>query len=138
MKNLFVVAVALFNEKNQLLLAQRPAGKNLAGFWEFPGGKIEQDESPEDAIVRELSEELNITLSKTDLVPVTFASHTYEQFQLVMPLFLCKKWTGTLKCMENQQFDWVDLYASNLFETHPPAPADIRLINFLKKFYKIL
>lgn len=138
MKNLFVVAAALFNEKDQLLLAQRPAGKNLAGFWEFPGGKIEPDESPEDAIIRELSEELNITLSKTDLIPTTFISHTYEQFQLVMPLFVCKKWSGTIKCMENQQIDWVDLHDSRLFDSHPPAPADIRLINFLKKIYKIL
>ena len=128
MKVVYVVAAALINADGDVLLAQRPPGKSMAGLWEFPGGKIEKDETPERALVRELSEELSITVSESDLTPITFASHTYEKFHLFMPLYAIRKWRGTPTPIEGQSLAWVapqDLHA------YPAPDADIPLFDVL-------
>ena len=104
---LLVVAVALVDADNRILLAQRPEGKNLAGLWEFPGGKLEVGERPEAALIRELEEELGITTKDTCLAPLTFASHAYEDFHLLMPLYVCRRWEGTPVSQEGQALKWV-------------------------------
>jgi 8-oxo-dGTP diphosphatase len=125
-----VVAVALIDDQRRVLLAQRPAGKKMAGLWEFPGGKVEDNESPEHALVRELSEELGITVDVADLEPLAFASHTYDDFHLVMPLFDCIKWTGTPTAREGQVLAWV---AAENLDTYDMPPADIPLIEPLRR-----
>ena len=123
-----VVAVALYNEKGEILLAQRPEGKQLAGLWEFPGGKVEPGETPEAALVRELQEELSITVKETELEPLTFASHTYADFHLLMPLYKCQAWSGEIYPREGQAIAWVP--PANLFN-FPAPPADIPLFEVL-------
>jgi 8-oxo-dGTP diphosphatase len=123
-----VVAVALYNEKGEILLAQRPEGKQLAGLWEFPGGKVEPGETPEAALVRELQEELSITVKESELEPLTFASHTYADFHLLMPLYKCQAWSGEIYPREGQAIAWVP--PANLFN-FPAPPADIPLFEVL-------
>ena len=106
LKTILVVACALVDEDNRVLLAQRPQGRSLAGLWEFPGGKVEQGETPEAALVRELREELWIEVWPKCLAPFTFASHAYDEFHLLMPLFLCRKWGGEIIPREGQEIVW--------------------------------
>lgn len=126
---LFVVAAALVDADNRVLIAERPAGKTLAGLWEFPGGKLAPGESPEQALVRELQEELGIEVCLTCLAPFTFASHAYEKFHLMMPLYLCRNWEGDIAPREGQRIKWVR--ASRLTD-YPMPPADLPLIPFLR------
>jgi 8-oxo-dGTP diphosphatase len=126
---LFVVAVALVDQDHRVLLAQRPAGKDMAGLWEFPGGKVHQDETPEEALCREIKEELALDLSPTDLTPLTFASHVYERFHLFMPLYVCWNWRGILIPQEGQAVVWA---AQNELENYAMPPADGPLIAALK------
>jgi 8-oxo-dGTP diphosphatase len=126
---LVVAAVALVDRDNRVLIAKRPAGKAMAGLWEFPGGKVHEGETPEQALVRELQEELAITVCETCLAPFTFASHPYEGFHLLMPLFLCRTWEGELRPREGQEVKWVR--ASRL-SVYPMPPADLPLIPMLR------
>jgi 8-oxo-dGTP diphosphatase len=102
-----VAACVLLNEAGELLIARRPPGRPLAGLWEFPGGKVEQGEQPEEALVRELREELGIEIAKADLEPLTFASHAYPDFHLLMPLYRCTRWRGPVTALEGQELRWV-------------------------------
>lgn len=124
-----VSAVALIDVDGRVLLAQRPEGKSLAGLWEFPGGKVEAGETPEEALIRELQEELGINTWSSCLAPLTFASHSYEKFHLLMPLFACRRWEGTPMSNEGQALKWVK--ASEL-KDYPMPPADIPLIPILR------
>lgn len=126
---LFVVAAALVDPDNRVLIAERPAGKSLAGLWEFPGGKLAPGESPEQALVRELKEELDIDVCLECLAPFTFASHSYDAFHLMMPLYLCRNWEGEITPREGQRIKWVR--ASKLTD-YPMPPADLPLIPFLR------
>ena len=125
MKTLLVVACALVDADNRVLIAQRPEGKTMAGLWEFPGGKVEQGELPEDALIRELQEELAVTTWKSCLAPLTFASHVYEDFHLLMPLYVCRKWEGQAVSQEGQALKWV---RPNRLRDYPMPPADEPLI----------
>ena len=107
MKILLVVAVALIDADDRVLIAQRPEGKALAGLWEFPGGKIDQGERPEAALIRELKEELGITVKEACLAPLTFASYAYPEFHLLMPLYVCRRWEGFVQSREGQALKWV-------------------------------
>ena len=107
MKLLLVVACALVDSDNRVLVTQRPEGKALAGLWEFPGGKLEAGERPEPALIRELAEELGITVKEDCLAPLTFASHAYPEFHLLMPLYICRRWQGTAMSREGQALKWV-------------------------------
>ncbi len=129
MKVLLVSAVALIDVDGRVLLAQRPLGKSMAGLWEFPGGKIEPGETPEAALIRELQEELDIDTWESCLAPLTFASHSYEDFHLLMPLFACRKWKGTPSSLEGQNLKWVPV---NKLRDYPMPPADIPLIPILR------
>ncbi|MFO1185477.1 MAG: 8-oxo-dGTP diphosphatase MutT [Bauldia sp.] len=120
-----VAACAVVDAERRVLLAERPAGKSMAGLWEFPGGKVEAGETPETALCRELREELGIGVETKDLAPVTFASHTYADFHLLMPLFLCRRWTGEPRSHEGQRLMWV---AGDTLEKYPMPPADLPLI----------
>ena len=102
-----VAACALIDGDGRLLIAQRPQGKSMAGLWEFPGGKVEPGESPETTVIREMREELGVTIEEACLAPFTFASHAYEDFQLLMPLYLCRKWQGAVTPSEGQAVKWV-------------------------------
>lgn len=126
---LVVVACALIDTDNRVLLAQRPEGKNMAGLWEFPGGKIEPGETPEQSLVRELYEELGISTEPACLAPLTFASHAYDNFHLLMPLFICRKFDGIPMPKEGQNLKWVR--AKNLRDFPMPA-ADEPLIPVLQ------
>ncbi|MEM9670291.1 MAG: 8-oxo-dGTP diphosphatase MutT [Pseudomonadota bacterium] len=126
-----VVAAALFNEKNEVLLTQRPEGKSMAGLWEFPGGKIEPKERPEAALARELKEELGIMVNETSLKPLTFASHTYSDFHLLMPLFECRRWNGVPQSNEGQSLSWVSL---DTFSQYQAPAADIPLFEYLREY----
>jgi 8-oxo-dGTP diphosphatase len=106
-KLLLVVACALIDADNRVLVTQRPQGKSLAGLWEFPGGKLESGERPEPALIRELAEELGITVKEDCLAPLTFASYAYPEFHLLMPLYICRRWEGTVSSLENQALKWV-------------------------------
>ncbi|MHA6688932.1 (deoxy)nucleoside triphosphate pyrophosphohydrolase [Devosia sp. A449] len=106
-KLLLVVACALIDADRRVLIAQRPEGKNLAGLWEFPGGKIEPGESPEEALIRELEEELGISTKTACLAPLTFASHSYDNVHLLMPLYACRKWQGVPEAREHTALKWV-------------------------------
>jgi 8-oxo-dGTP diphosphatase len=129
MKIILVSAVALIDPDGRVLLAQRPAGKSMAGLWEFPGGKVETGETPEDALVRELHEELGIETWSSCLAPLTFASHTYDDFHLLMPLYACRKWDGIVQGKEGQELAW--LRAQDL-NKYPMPPADIPIIPILR------
>ncbi|WP_186418382.1 8-oxo-dGTP diphosphatase MutT [Bosea sp. CS1GBMeth4] len=107
MKLLLVVACALVDPDNRVLVTQRPEGKALAGLWEFPGGKLEAGERPEPALIRELAEELGIAVKEACLAPLTFASHAYPEFHLLMPLYICRRWEGTVSSREGQALKWV-------------------------------
>lgn len=126
---LLVVACALIDADNRILLAQRPVGKSLAGLWEFPGGKLEQGETPEQALIRELSEELSITVKQDCLSPLTFASHTYEKFHLLMPLYICRRYQGIPRGAEGQNLKWVKAADLNQY---PMPDADKPLVPILK------
>lgn len=128
MKLLLVVACALIDADNRVLVAQRPEGKALAGLWEFPGGKLEQGERPEPALIRELAEELGITVKEDCLAPLTFASYAYPDFHLLMPLYICRRWEGTITSHEGQALKWVR--PAKLRELEMP-PADEPLIPHL-------
>ena len=125
---LLVVAAALIDVDGRVLIAQRPEGRSMAGLWEFPGGKVGPDEAPEAALVRELEEELSIDVCDTCLAPFTFASHSYEKFHLLMPLYLCRQWDGEIRPREGQQIKWVR--AARL-QDYPMPPADLPLIPML-------
>ncbi len=129
MKILLVSAVALIDPDGRVLLAQRPEGKSLAGLWEFPGGKVEPGETPEAALIRELKEELDIDTWSSCLAPLTFASHSYDDFHLLMPLFACRKWQGTVRSLEGQQLAWI---TPNRLRDYPMPPADLPLIPILR------
>lgn len=129
MNILLVAAVALVDADGRVLLAQRPEGKSLAGLWEFPGGKVEAGESPEAALIRELHEELGIDTWQSCLAPLTFASHAYETFHLLMPLFICRRWQGTPQPREGQKLAWVRPAA---MRDYPMPPADLPLIPILR------
>lgn len=131
MKTLLVSAVALVDADGRVLLAQRPEGKSMAGLWEFPGGKVEAGETPEAALVRELQEELGIDTWQSCLAPLTFASHAYEDFHLLMPLFICRKWQGIPQPREGQVLKWVRPMA---LRDYPMPPADIPLIPILQSW----
>ncbi|MDD2795573.1 8-oxo-dGTP diphosphatase MutT [Acidocella sp.] len=128
---LLVVAVALIDAQGRILLARRPEGKKMAGMWEFPGGKVEAGETPEAALVRELREELGIEAAASDLAPFVFASHPYENFHLLMPVFLCRRWNGTPHPREGQALAWV---APERLVEYPMPPADRPLIPMLRDF----
>lgn len=125
---LFVVACALIDADRRVLIAQRPADKNMGGLWEFPGGKLEQGESPEDALIRELREELAIETQEACLAPLTFASFSYEKFHLLMPLYVCRKWQGTPQALEHQALKWV---RPQKLRDYDMPPADEPLIAHL-------
>ena len=129
MKTVLVSAAALVDPDGRVLLAQRPEGKSMAGLWEFPGGKIEPGETPEAALIRELYEELGIETWESCLAPLTFASHTYEDFHLLMPLFACRKWQGTPMSREDQSLKWAQ---PSRLRDYPMPPADIPLIPILR------
>ena len=129
MKTILVSAVALIDKDGRILIAKRPDGKSMAGLWEFPGGKVELGETPEQALVRELSEELGIETWNSCLAPMTFASHAYEDFHLLMPLFVCRKWEGIVIPKEEQELKWV---YSNELKNYPMPPADKPLIPILR------
>lgn len=129
MKTVLVSAVALIDVDGRVLLTQRPNGKSMAGLWEFPGGKVEPGETPEAALIRELKEELDIDTWSSCLAPLTFASHNYDDFHLLMPLFACRKWQGLPRGMEDQALAWVRPQA---LRDYPMPPADIPLIPILR------
>lgn len=128
-KILTVVAVALLDADGRILLAQRPAGKTLAGLWEFPGGKLEPGETPEAALVRELHEELGVDIRASCLAPLTFASYSYETFHLLMPLYVCRQWRGKVTAREGQKLAWV---RAERLRDYPMPPADEPLIPILQ------
>lgn len=129
MKVVLVAAVALIDEDGRVLLAQRPEGKQMAGLWEFPGGKVEPGETPEVALMRELREELGIDTSQSCLAPLTFASHGYADFHLLMPLYVCRRWQGQPRGREGQALKWA--FAKDL-GNYPMPPADLPLIPILR------
>lgn len=129
MKTILVSAVALIDRDGRVLLAQRPDGKSMAGLWEFPGGKVEPGETPEQALVRELHEELGIGTWTSCLAPLTFASHSYADFHLLMPLFACRKWEGIPQAREGQTLAWVP---KSELRNYPMPPADIPLVPILR------
>jgi 8-oxo-dGTP diphosphatase len=122
---LLVAACALVDVDRRILIAQRPAGKSMAGLWEFPGGKVEEGETPEATLVRELKEELGVDTKEACLAPLTFASHTYDDFHLLMPLYVCRRWTGTPEAREGQGLKWVRAVE---LRGYPMPAADIPLI----------
>jgi 8-oxo-dGTP diphosphatase len=127
-KLLTVAACALVDIDGRILLARRPAGKPMAGLWEFPGGKVEAGERPEQTLIRELKEELGIVVNEACLAPLTFASHRYPDFHLLMPLYICRRWEGTATALEGQQLAWVRV---NRLRDYPMPPADEPLVAHL-------
>ena len=123
-----VAACALIDPDRRVLIAQRPIGKPMAGLWEFPGGKIEPDERPEDTLIRELKEELGIVVNAACLAPFTFASHAYPDFHLLMPLYVCRRWEGIATALEGQRIAWI---RPNRLRDYPMPPADEPLIAHL-------
>jgi 8-oxo-dGTP diphosphatase len=124
-----VVAVALVDIDGRVLLAQRPPGRSMAGLWEFPGGKLQQGEAPEAALIRELKEELGIDVTEACLAPLTFASHRYEGFHLLMPLYVCRRWRGVVAAREGQRLAWV---RPTKLDQYPMPPADQPLVAVLR------
>lgn len=129
MKVVLVSAVALIDADGRVLLAQRPPGKSMAGLWEFPGGKVEPFETPEAALIRELDEELGISTHASCLAPLTFASHAYPDFHLLMPLFACRRWQGTPMSREGQTLKWARV---SELRDYPMPPADVPLVAVLR------
>ena len=129
MKLVLVAAVALIDPDGRVLLAQRPEGKSMAGLWEFPGGKVEAHETPEACLMREIEEELGISTWASCLAPLTFASHAYDDFHLLMPLFACRKWAGIIQPREGQRLSWVRVRE---MANYPMPPADRPLIPILR------
>lgn len=127
-KVLVVAACALIDPDGRVLIAQRPEGKHMAGMWEFPGGKVESGETPEETVVRELREEIGVETKVACLAPLTFASHAYEEFHLLMPLYVCRRFWGTPEPKEAQALKWV---RPKLLRDYPMPPADAPLIPFL-------
>jgi 8-oxo-dGTP diphosphatase len=127
-KLVLVAACALVDPDGRVLIAQRPEGKSMAGLWEFPGGKVEPGELPEQSLIRELQEELGITVKPECLAPLTFASHTYPDFHLLMPLYVCRRWDGFVEAREKQGLKWV---RPNELRNYPMPPADEPLISHL-------
>ena len=125
---LLVAACALVDAEKRVLIARRPAGKPMAGLWEFPGGKVEEGETPEDTVIRELYEELGVTVSKPCLAPLTFSTHGYLEFHILLPLFICRRWEGTLTAREAQDIKWV---RANRLRDFAMPPADEPLISHL-------
>lgn len=124
-----VVAVALIDVDGRVLIAKRPQGKSLAGLWEFPGGKVEPGERPEAALIRELREELGIEVSESCLAPFVFASHAYDSFHLLMPLYLCRRWDGVVAAREHDALAWVK---PDKLSAYPMPPADEPLVAWLR------
>lgn len=133
MRLVLVAAVALVDADGRILLTQRPEGKAMAGLWEFPGGKVEAGERPESALIRELDEELGITVKEACLAPLTFASHAYETFQLMMPLWVCRRWDGAPHGREGQALAWV---RPMRLRDYPMPPADEPLIPILQELLR--
>ena len=133
MKLLLVVAAALIDADGRVLIARRPEGKQLAGLWEFPGGKLDPNESPEQALVRELREELGVDACVSCLQPLAFASHSYEDFHLLMPLYVCRRWDGFVAPAEGQAIKWV---RPRELRNYPMPPADAPLISPLIELLK--
>ncbi len=129
-KIIWVVSAAIFDESGMIMVTERPEGRTMAGLWEFPGGKIEQGETPENALVREMGEELGIKVATKDLSALTFVSHEYEEYQVVMLLYAIKKWSGCPEGLEGQKIKWVSIKALGTLEM---PPADIPLVEFLKR-----
>jgi 8-oxo-dGTP diphosphatase len=127
-KLVLVAACALIDADGRVLIAQRPPGKAMAGLWEFPGGKLEPGERPEDALIRELSEELGIVVREACLAPLTFASHAYVDFHLLMPLYVCRRWEGQVTARHHSRLAWV---RPNMLRNYPMPPADEPLISHL-------
>jgi 8-oxo-dGTP diphosphatase len=127
-KLLIVAACALVDPDVRVLIAQRPVGKPMAGLWEFPGGKVEAGERPEETLIRELKEELGIAVKEACLAPLTFASHSYPEFHLLMPLYVCRRWEGTVTALEGQGPAWV---RPNRLRDYPMPPADEPLVSHL-------
>jgi 8-oxo-dGTP diphosphatase len=125
---LLVAACALVDADGRVLIAERPAGRSMAGMWEFPGGKIEPGERPEDTLIRELHEELGISVKEACLAPLTFASHTYSEFHLLMPLYVCRRWDGIVSGREGQRLAWVK---PNRLKDYDMPPADVPLVSHL-------
>jgi len=128
-KMVLVAACALLDEDGRVLLTRRPQGKPMAGLWEFPGGKVDAGETPEVALIRELREELGITVQARCLAPLTFASHGYDSFHLLMPLYICRRWEGDVEPLEGQEIAWV---RSDKLQSYEMPPADIPLIPILQ------
>ena len=128
---MLVCAVVMMDIDGRILIAQRPKGKSMAGLWEFPGGKIERGETPERALIRELHEELNIDTTESCLAALTFASHSYDDFHLLMPVYVCRKWDGTLRAKEGQLLKWVTIEE---LKDYPMPPADLPLIAMISDF----
>jgi 8-oxo-dGTP diphosphatase len=127
-KLVLVAACALVDADGRVLIAQRPAGRPMAGLWEFPGGKVEAGERPEDTLMRELKEELGIIVDEACLAPLAFASHSYPDFHLLMPLYVCRRWQGTVMALEGQKLAWV---RPNRLREYPMPPADEPLVSHL-------
>ena len=125
---LLVAACALIDQEKRVLIAQRPPGKSMAGLWEFPGGKIEEGETPEDTVIREMLEELSVKVTKPCLAPLSFTSHNYQEFHILMPLFVCRRWEGVPVPREAQQVKWV---RANRLRDFQMPPADETLISHL-------
>ena len=126
-----VSAVIMIDIDGRILLAQRPEGKSMAGLWEFPGGKVESGETPERALIRELKEELNIDITEACLAPFVFASHSYDDFHLLMPMFLCRRWDGIVQGHEGQNLKWVPIHE---LKNYPMPDADIPLVAMIRDF----
>ncbi len=125
---LLVAACALIDVDNRVLIAKRPEGRPLAGLWEFPGGKVEEGETPEEALIRELSEELTVKVTKPCLAPLTFSTYDYPEFHLLLALFICRRWEGSVVAREAQEIKWV---RANRLREFPMPPADAPLISHL-------
>ena len=132
-KNLkIVVSIALINNENEILLSKRPEKKHLSGFWEFPGGKVEEGETPEKALIREVKEELNIDINKKCIAPLSFSEFDYKNFQLLLLLYVCRRWDGELTSMENNKLQWVK---PNMLRDYKMPPADDALIYCLQDLF---
>jgi 8-oxo-dGTP diphosphatase len=128
LKIVLVAACALIDADGRVLIAQRPPGRAMAGLWEFPGGKVEAGETPEASLIRELNEELGIVVNEACLAPLTFASHRYADFHLLMPLYVCRRWEGLVRAQEGQELAWIK---PNRLKDYPMPPADLPLISHL-------